>query len=99
MPPLIRKSAPVAPLIAPVVIVNVPPTVVRLTTLVLLVEVRLSIVPLRVPLVRFSAAPVPFLVRSETVTVPKDAPAFAIPEEVVLPIVRPRIVALAVLAI
>src|SRR2546423_1663381 len=73
---------------APVVIVSVPATVVRLTALVaLLVEVRLSIVPLTVPLLRRSAWPVPDMVTLLIVRVPNAAPLILAP--VVFPMVKP----------
>src|SRR6202171_5375673 len=86
-PALTKNASPVAPLIAPVVMVKVPPMAVRLTALALLVEVRLSIVPLTGPVLRASAWPLPWRVTLLIVSVPNDVPMILAP--VVFPIVKP----------
>lgn len=69
-------------------VVKEPPTLVRLIPVVALsVEEMLAKLPLRVPVVRFSALPVPFKVTSETFNVPKPVPLMS---EVALPPVNPR---------
>ena len=65
-----------------------PPTLVRLMPVVALVaEEMLAKEPLRVPVVRFRARPVPFRVTSETFNVPKLVPLMS---PVELPPVNPR---------
>ena len=79
---------PVEPLMVVEPVVKLPPTLVRLIPVVpLLAEEMLAKLPLRVPVVRFSAFPVPFNVTSETLSVPKLLPLIS---EVELPPVNPR---------
>lgn len=69
-------------------VVKLPPTPLRLIPVVaLLVDEMLPKLPLRVPVVRFSALPVPFKVTSETFSVPNPVPLIS---EVELPPVKPR---------
>ena len=69
-------------------VVKLPPTPLRLIPVVPLVaEEMLPKLPFRVPVVRFSAFPVPFNVTSETFSVPKPVPLIS---EVELPPVKPR---------
>ena len=69
-------------------VVKLPPTLVRLIPVVaLLDEEMLAKLALRVPVVRFSAFPVPFNVTSEMLSVPKLVPLIS---EVEFPPVKPR---------
>lgn len=69
-------------------VVKLPPTPLRLIPVVaLFVDEMLAKLPFRVPVVRFSAFPVPFNVTSETFSVPKLVPLIS---EVALPPVKPR---------
>ena len=69
-------------------VVSDPPTAERLIPVVALsVDEMLAKEPLRVPVERFSALPVPFNVTSETLSVPKLLPLMS---EVELPPVNPR---------
>src|ERR1041385_5514288 len=79
---------PVEPLMVVEPVVKLPPTLVRLIPVVaLLDEEMLAKLALRVPVVRFSALPVPFKVTSEMVRLPKLVPVIS---EVELPPVNPR---------
>src|SRR5689334_7227133 len=73
-------------------VVKLPPTPLRLIPVVaLFVEEMLAKLPFRVPVVRFSAFPLPFNVTSVTFNVPKPVPLIS---EVELPPVNPRSVLL-----
>ena len=91
MPPLTKKSSPLVPLMAPVVMVRVPLTPVRLTPLTPLVAVRLSIVPFTVPFARSSLRLVPVMVVLLMFNVP-NAPLPLLEEMALLVTERPRMV-------
>src|SRR6185369_4905703 len=79
---------PVEPLMVVDPVVKLPATPLRLIPVVaLLADEMLAKLPLRVPVVRFSARPVPFNVTSETFSVPKPVPVISV---VALPPVNPR---------
>ena len=88
LPPFTLMPIPVEFVTVVEPVVKLPPTPLRLIPVVpLFVEVMLAKEPFRVPVVRFSAFPVPFNVISEALSVPKLVPLIS---EVELPPVNPR---------
>ena len=79
---------PAEPLIVVEPVVKLPPTPLKLIPVVPLVaDEMLPKLPFKVPVVRFSALPVPFSVTSDTLSVPKPVPLIS---KVELPPVNPR---------